>query len=120
MVWRWDKLLKGFGDPDLNRDTTNYRYNHKCKDAVEITLHFINIKYLNMLTNIMEIRIARAMVAYLWEEILAATCPGEPLVVVKELACFDNSKQLDLLLASVLHLGVHDPISCGLLDAIWI
>jgi len=32
-------------DLDLNKNTTNYRYNHKYKDAVEIKLHFINIKY---------------------------------------------------------------------------
>ena len=50
---------------DLNRNTKNYIYNHKYKDAVEITLHFINIKYSNMLTNIMEIRLVWVMVAYL-------------------------------------------------------
>ena len=33
-------------DPDLCRNTTKYTYNHKYKDAVEITLHFINIKEL--------------------------------------------------------------------------
>ena len=44
--------------------------------------------------------------------------PGEPLALVKELACFDNSIQLDILLASVLDLCVHDPISCSLFHAI--
>ena len=33
-------------DPDLCRNTTEYTYNHKYKDAVEITLYFINIKEL--------------------------------------------------------------------------
>ena len=32
-------------DPDLNRNTKNYRYNHKYRDATEIILHFINVKY---------------------------------------------------------------------------
>ena len=32
-------------DPDLNRNTKNYRDNHKHRYAVEIILHFINIKY---------------------------------------------------------------------------
>ena len=43
--------------------------------------------------------------------------PGEPLALLKELACFDNSIQLDILLASVLDLCVHDPISCDLFHA---
>jgi len=32
-------------DPDLNRNATNYRDNHKHKDSTEIILHFINVKY---------------------------------------------------------------------------
>jgi len=32
-------------DPDLNMNATNYRDNHKHRDAVEIILHFINVKY---------------------------------------------------------------------------
>ena len=32
-------------DPDLNRNATKYRDNHIYKDAVEIILHFINVKY---------------------------------------------------------------------------
>ena len=46
-----DIRLSGFtdanwaGDPDLNKNARNYRYNHKYKDSVEITLHFIHIKY---------------------------------------------------------------------------
>ena len=32
-------------DLDLNRNTTNYRDNHKHRDATEIILHFINVKY---------------------------------------------------------------------------
>ena len=38
-------FLKMVGDPDLNKNTTNYRDNHKHKYAVEIILHFINGKY---------------------------------------------------------------------------
>ena len=45
---------------------------------------------------------------------------GEPLALVKELACFDNLIQLDILLVSALDLCVHDPISCSLFHAIWI
>ena len=51
-------------------------------------------------------------------KLLLNLVPGEPLALVKELACFDNSIQLDLLLASVLDLRFHDLISCGLLHAI--
>ena len=57
-----------FADLYWNRNTTNYRHNHKYKYVAEIKLPFINIKYWNMLTNRMEIRLARVMVAYLWEE----------------------------------------------------
>ena len=44
--------------------------------------------------------------------------PGEPLFLVKELACFDNLIQLDILLAGVLDLCVHNPISGGLSHAV--
>jgi len=30
---------------NLNKNEADYKYNHKDKDAVEITLHFINLKY---------------------------------------------------------------------------
>ena len=43
---------------------------------------------------------------------------GEPLSLVKELACFENLIYLDLLLAGVLDLFVHNPISCGLSHAV--
>ena len=43
---------------------------------------------------------------------------GEPLTLVKELAYFDNSIQLDIMLASVLDLHVYDLISCSLFHAI--
>ena len=55
----------GVFDLDLNRNTTNYRDNHKHRDAMEIILHFINVKYLNMLTNRNGNKLVRAMVAYL-------------------------------------------------------
>ena len=53
-------------------------------------------------------------------KLLLNLVPGEPFSLVKELAYFDNSIQLDLSLESVLDLHVHDPINCGLLHAIWI
>jgi hypothetical protein len=37
--------------------------------------------------------------------------PGEPLALVQELPCFDNSIKLDPLLASVLDLFVHNMIN---------
>ena len=43
---------------------------------------------------------------------------GEPLTLVKELVDFENLIQLDLLLASVLDLCVHDLISCGMFHAV--
>ena len=46
--------------------------------------------------------------------------PGEPLSLVQELASFDNPIQLDLLLASVFDLHVHDAICGGLFYAVWI
>lgn len=42
---------------------------------------------------------------------------GEPLALVKDLAFFDNSIWLYLLLESVLDIFLHDLISFGLLDA---
>jgi len=45
---------------------------------------------------------------------------GEPLALVKELACFNNSIQFDILLVSVLDLRVHDLNNCGMFHAIWI
>jgi len=41
---------------------------------------------------------------------------GEPLALMKKLACLDNLKELDGLLMSVLCIGVHDMIKCLLLD----
>jgi hypothetical protein len=37
---------KGVGDSNLCRNATEYTNNHEYKDAIEITLHFINIKEL--------------------------------------------------------------------------
>ena len=34
--------VKGASDPDICRNATEYINNHRNKDAVEITLHFIN------------------------------------------------------------------------------
>ena len=52
-------------DPDLCRNATEYIYNHKYKDAVEITLHFINIKELKFSYRQNGNKLARALVAYL-------------------------------------------------------
>ena len=49
----------------------------------------------------------------MWK-LLLNLVPGELLSLVKELACFDNSIKLDLLLVGVLDLCVHNLISCGL------
>ena len=43
--------------------------------------------------------------------------PSEPLALVQELASFNNSIQLDILLASVLDLHVQDTIFGGLFHA---
>ena len=53
--------------PDLWRNATKYTCNHKYKDAVEITLHFINIKELKFAYRQNGNKIARALVAYLWK-----------------------------------------------------
>ena len=55
-------------DPDLCRNTTEYTYNLKYKYATEITLHFINIKELKFSYKQNGNKLARAIVAYLWEE----------------------------------------------------
>ncbi len=39
------RKMIGHSDPDLNRNATNYRDNHKHRYATEIILHFINGKY---------------------------------------------------------------------------
>ena len=53
-------------------------------------------------------------------KLLLNLVPGEPLALVQDLASFDNPKQLDLLLVSVLDLHVHD-IICGVMfHAVWV
>ena len=52
-------------DLKLNRNEKNYRYNHKYRDAAEITLHFINIIILKYAYKHNGNKIAQAMVAYL-------------------------------------------------------
>jgi hypothetical protein len=37
---------------------------------------------------------------------------------VKKFPCFDNPLDLDVLLAGLLHFGVHDPINCIMFNAI--
>jgi hypothetical protein len=44
--------------------------------------------------------------------------PGEPLALVQELPCFDNSIKLDSLLESALDLFVHNMITGFLLYAV--
>ena len=44
--------------------------------------------------------------------------PGEPLALVEELPCFDDSIKLDPLLSSALDLCVHNLIIGFLLDAV--
>ena len=50
-------------DPNLCRNTTEYTYNYKYKDAMEITLHFINIKELEFAYRHNGNKLARALVA---------------------------------------------------------
>ena len=50
---------------DLCKNTTEYTYNHKYKDAMEITLHFINIKELKFAYRQNGNKLARVLVAYL-------------------------------------------------------
>ena len=45
---------------------------------------------------------------------------SEPLALVQELASFDNPIQLDIMLASVLDLHVHDTVCDGLFHAVWV
>ena len=51
-------------------------------------------------------------------ELLLNLVPGEPLALVQELASFDNLIQLNLLLASVIDLHVHDIVYGGLFHAV--
>jgi len=60
-------LRKSF-DPDLCRNTMKYRNTHKRRDAAEIRLHFINNKWLKYAYRQNRNKLARALVAYLWEE----------------------------------------------------
>jgi nitrogen-specific signal transduction histidine kinase len=50
---------------NLCRNATEYTNNHEYKDAVEITLHFINIKELKFVYRHNRNKLARALVAYL-------------------------------------------------------
>ena len=50
---------------DLCKNAIKYRNRHKHKDAVEIILHFINIKKLKYVYRQNGNKLARAMVAYL-------------------------------------------------------
>ena len=52
-------------DPDLCRNATEYTYNHKYKYAVEISLHFINIKELKFAYRQNGNKLVGALVAYL-------------------------------------------------------
>ena len=49
----------------LCRNAIEHTKNHKNKDAVEITLHFINIKELKLIYKQDGNKLARVMVAYL-------------------------------------------------------
>ena len=53
-------------------------------------------------------------------KLLLNLVPSEPLALVQELASFDNPIQLDILLASVLDLHVHDTICGGLFHLVWV
>ena len=61
----WASWPKWLFDPDLCRNTTKYTNNHKNKDAVEITLHSINIKELKLVYKQDGNKLGRVLVAYL-------------------------------------------------------
>jgi hypothetical protein len=44
--------------------------------------------------------------------------PSKTLALVKELLCFDDLIELDVMFTGSLHLGFHDPIENHLLNAI--
>jgi len=46
--------------------------------------------------------------------------PGELLALVQELANFDKSIPLDLLLVSILDMCVCDPINYGMFHVVWV
>jgi hypothetical protein len=50
-------------------------------------------------------------------EILLNLTLGEPLALMKKLPCFDDTIELDVLLAGALHLGVHDSIISHMFNA---
>ena len=50
-------------DTNLNKNTKKYRYNQKYKIAIEITLHFINIKELKFSYKQNGNKLARVLVA---------------------------------------------------------
>ena len=54
---------------------------------------------------------------YNTRELLLDLVPCKPLSLVKMLLCFENPIKLYFLLALSLHLGVHDIVHCGLLNA---
>ena len=51
-------------------------------------------------------------------KLLLNLTPGDPLALVKKLPGFDNPIELDALLASALHLCIHDPINGSLFQAV--
>jgi hypothetical protein len=55
----------GSNDPNLCRNATKCTNNHEYKDAVEITLHFINIKELKFVYRHNRNKLPKALVAYL-------------------------------------------------------
>ena len=55
-------------DPDFCRNAIEYTYNYRYKDAVEITLHFINIKEMKFSYKQNGNKLSGALVAYLLED----------------------------------------------------
>jgi hypothetical protein len=60
-----EEILRTTYDPDLCRNTIEPTNNHEYKDAVEITLHFINIKELKFVYRHNRNKLARVLVAYI-------------------------------------------------------
>jgi hypothetical protein len=51
-------------------------------------------------------------------KLLLNLTPGEPLSLMKKLNFFDESIELDIILAGVLRLGFHDPINCCMFNVL--
>ena len=52
--------------------------------------------------------------------ILLNLAPSEPFSLVKKFPYFNKSIDLYVLLVGVLHIGVHDPVNCRILNVVMV